>query len=321
MQTGDRFLPPYSGLPIDARHPPRSAWGVFGEDDSIGTVNLLTAERVRAGVALARRGALFSLNWNLELPEPPVLGRGRLRHTVLNVGWATDDHYDNFYPQASSQWDALCHVGIPEVGLYNGRDIRHVSGVTGSPNGIEHLARRGIAGRYVLIDVPRSREARGRSYHPASGEAISVDEIELILSAEQVRLEIGDILLIRFGWVGWYETLSETERASLARDPDFLATGLDRSESTAAWLWDHHVAAIAADNPGLESNPIDSSNVDGFLHFRLIPLLGILIGELFALDELAADSVQDRVFEGFFTAAPLNKVGGSGSPANALAIK
>jgi len=61
--------------------------------------------------------------------------------------------------------------------------------------------------------------------------------------------------------------------------------------------------------------------VEGFLHFRIIPLLGMAVGEMFVLDALAEDCAADGVYEGLFTSAPLNKVGGSGSPANALAIK
>ncbi len=321
MTAASMALPSYAQLPIDPRYPPRAAWGVFGDDDSLGTVNLLTPERVRAALKLARRGAVFPLNWDIELPDPPVLGRGRLKHEILNVGWATDDHYDGYYTQGSSQWDALCHIGHPVFGLYNNRDIRDVSGKPGSPNGIENLAQRGIAGRFVLIDIPRAREAAGVPFDPADGTHVTVEELDRILEAQRVRLEGGDILLIRFGWIGWYESVGLETRADLARDPNFLASGLARSERTAEWLWDHHVAAVAADNPGLEANPIDPSTVEGFLHFRLIPLLGMLLGEMFALDALAADCAQDRVFEGFLTAAPVNKVGGSGSPANAIAIK
>jgi hypothetical protein len=49
-------------------------------------------------------------------------------------------------------------------------------------------------------------------------------------------------------------------------------------------------------------------------------LLGMAIGELWWLDELAADRAQDRVFEFMPTSAPFN-FDGFGSPANALAIK
>ncbi|HLY14389.1 MAG TPA: hypothetical protein VKR24_08560, partial [Candidatus Limnocylindrales bacterium] len=63
------------------------------------------------------------------------------------------------------------------------------------------------------------------------------------------------------------------------------------------------------------------ADLDRFLHYRLITFLGMAIGELFALDGLAEDCAADGVYEGLFTAAPLNKQGGSGSTANALALK
>lgn len=97
--------------------------------------------------------------------------------------------------------------------------------------------------------------------------------------------------------------------------------GLLPAESTARWLWDQHVAAVVSDNPALEMLPVDMTSPGTFLHFRLIGLLGIAIGELFDLDALADDCARDGVYEGLLAAAPLNKVGGSGSPANALAIK
>ena len=79
--------------------------------------------------------------------------------------------------------------------------------------------------------------------------------------------------------------------------------------------------AVVTDGPALEMLPVDASSLDTFLHIRLIALLGIAIGEIFQLDELAAHCATDGVYEGMFVAAPLNKVGGSGSPANAVAIK
>ena len=39
-------LPSYDQLPIDSKYPPHSAWGVWGEDDNLGTINMLTEERV-----------------------------------------------------------------------------------------------------------------------------------------------------------------------------------------------------------------------------------------------------------------------------------
>lgn len=39
-------LPTYDQLPIDPKYPPHTAWGVWGEQDNLGTLNLLTEDRV-----------------------------------------------------------------------------------------------------------------------------------------------------------------------------------------------------------------------------------------------------------------------------------
>ena len=96
--------------------------------------------------------------------------------------------------------------------------------------------------------------------------------------------------------------------------------GIGPDEEMASYLWDLHIAAVAADNPALEAWPPGPES-GGFLHFRLIPLLGMNIGEFWYLEDLAADCAQDGVYEFMFTSAPLNVPGGVGSPPNALAIK
>ena len=62
---------------------------------------------------------------------------------------------------------------------------------------------------------------------------------------------------------------------------------------------------------------------DDFLTWHVAALrdLGLLVGELFDLDELAADCTIDAVYEGMFVAAPMPIVGSSGSPLNPIVIK
>ena len=48
---------------------------------------------------------------------------------------------------------------------------------------------------------------------------------------------------------------------------------------------------------------------------------GMAVGELWRLDELAADCAADGVREFFLTVKPLHVVGGVGSPPNAIAFK
>ena len=322
-------LPKYKDLPVDASKPPRSAWGVFGDDDQLGTINLLTPERAALALSLARRGRVFSLNWDVEKPDPPILGRQALEHHIIDLQPGADDYYDRFYPQASSQWDALCHMPHPRYGYYNGRTQADITGQPGSLNGVEHWARRGIVGRFVLADVARYREEVGRPLQYDQSDAVTPADLDATLARQGVGLDVGDILLLRLGWVGWYEGATHETRLALAAAGQNLRTpGLTGTEDMAEWLWDCHVAAVACDVPALEvlpSGPWNSddpeSTYDSYLHFRIIPLLGLAVGEMFVLDDLADDCEADGEYRGLFTAAPLNKVGGAGSPANALAIK
>lgn len=315
-------LPRYRELPIDQTRPPGSAWGVFGDEDEVGTLNLAGSEQVRHGASLVRKGAVFSLNWDVELPNPPVLGRRPLKHTYIDLDPGTDDYYDCFYPQASSQWDSLCHMAHPEHGFYNGRQVSDITGTATSRNGIDNWARRGIAGRFVLADVARWRESQGRPVDNAERDVIDAAQLEATLRAQQVELGVGDILLIRLGWIGWYENQDQATRDQLGAMPvpGMKTPGLSPDSSTEEWLWDARVAAVASDVPALEALPY-TPEVEGFLHWRLIPLLGMAVGEMFVLDALAADCAADGHYDGLFTAAPINKAGGSGSPANALALK
>lgn len=318
-------IPRYRELTADRCAPHRSAWGVFGPDDEIGTLNFIGPEETARGAALVREGQVFPLNWRLDQPDPPILGRSRMHRTqkLLDPGPnpGTDDIYDNFFTQGSTQWDALCHVGHPDYGYYNGRVFADLGVAGGRHLGIDQWARRGIATRFVLADVARHRLARGRPLPCSERVVVTVGEIEEVLLSEGLSITPGDVLLVRFGWIGWYEQLDEEGRAALLDPLFFPAPGLSPEERTAEWLWDHRVAAVAADSPTLEAMPFDKASVETFLHYRLVVFLGMAIGELFDLEALAEHASRTGTYEGLFVAAPLNFPGGAGSPANALAIK
>lgn len=324
MSPGTAAVPRYRELETVRCHPYRTAWGVFGPDDEVGTLNLIAPDAVARAASLVQTGTAFSLNWRLDLPEPPILGRGRLRRTqkLLDEGAnpGTDDVLDQFFTQGSTQWDALRHVGHPTYGYYNGRTFEDLDGPQGARLGIDHWARQGIAGRFVLADVARRRASRGEPIRPSERVEVAIDEIEEVLSDQRVAVQRGDVLLIRFGWIGWYMSLDEQGRAGLLDPLIFPAPGLSAAERTAEWLWDHGVAAVAADSPALEAMPFDKSAVETFLHYRLVVFLGMAIGELFALDALAEHAAETGQYDGLFMAAPLNLPGGSGSPANAVAL-
>jgi hypothetical protein len=311
-------LPAYDELPAVPGAPAGSSWGLFGDDDQVGAVSMLDEVGVREGAGLVRRGAVFSLNWDLALPDPPILGRGAYRREQVIQKAGTDDRYDNFHPQASTQWDALKHVHHPALGYYNGLGRDRVEAEGSTDLGIQHWARRGIAGPFALLDLARLDERHGRSGFRRYG----VEDLELAMEEQGTQLSSHSVLLLRTGWTSWYEQASPAERRAAAEAGEHIVTpGLRQDEDVARWLWNHGVAAVASDAPALEAVPFDQDTVDGFLHYRLIALLGLAVGELFYLEELAADCAADGLYQGLFTAAPLHLAGGSGSPANALAIK
>lgn len=318
-------LPDFAELPINSDFPPHSAWGVFGSDDQIGTLNLLTPERVAAAARLVRHGQVFALNWELELPAPPLFNRARLRHKInRRRRHIFDDVYDDFNTQSSSQWDGLRHFGHRQYGFYNGVTEAQIAEEGNARNGIHHWARRGIAGRGVLIDFQRFAAAHGLAFVPGERYAITAAQLQAAADWQGLRLQSGDILLVRTGWIQWYGSLNEAQRLELAQPGALRIAGLEQSEASLRFLWDNHFAAIASDNPDFEAYPPatpDEAEHFGMMHGTIIGLWGMPIGEMFQLDQLAAACAADCCYEFFFTSAPLNKLGGVASPPNALAIK
>lgn len=314
-------LPSFDELPIMPDKPPRSAWGLFGDEDQIGTLNLLTPERVAAAAKLVRRGAVFALNLELELPHPPLFFREVLRQTLKrNSAYTNDEIYDNFNTQSSTQWDGLTHYAHRQHGFYNGVTAAEITGQEGTRNGIEHWARRGIAGRGVLVDFARWAEQQGMAFDPGKRSEITAEQLQEAARAQGVKFQTGDILFMRTGWIAWYRKLEFRERFLLAHTWPHQLCGLRQGEDSLRFLWDNHFAAIASDCPAFEAYPAADPEA-GMMHQTIIGLWGMPIGEMFNLDALAADCAQDRIYEFLLTSAPLNKLGGVASPPNALAIK
>jgi kynurenine formamidase len=315
-------IPSYDDLPA-APNGGRTGWGMFGPDDNVGRLNLQGADQVRAGAGLVRRGAVFALNAPLDAFTPALsLNRGVPRPKVIHRagGFRFDDVIDNFYPQASSQWDSLAHVGYGTDLFYNGATEDDI--LAGRRNTIEHWAKRGIAGRGVVLDLARALAADGRAYNPGESVAFSVDDLELARTRAGVEYRSGDVILLHTGFAAWYGEQSEDDRVAMPRQ--LKAPGIEHSEAMARYLWDSQAAALATDTFAVEVWPADLSEQAvpfGFLHQVLIGLFGIALGELFWLDDLAADCAADGVYETMFVSAPLHSVGGIGSPPNALAIK
>jgi kynurenine formamidase len=284
-------------------------------------MNLLTPERVVEAAKLVRKGTVFALDAPIDAYSPPIAAsRGIPRHRVLHErgGIGFDDVYDNFFPQGSSQWDSLGHVGYRPDAFYNGATEDDVA--SGRRNTIEHWARRGIAGRAVILDMAQFYAEARQPYDPGASVAFSVDDLESARRRAGWEYEVGDVLLIHTGFAAWYLSLPTSERVKVERH--FAAPGIASGEEMCRYLWDAHVVAVVTDTYAVEAFPPERRDDPlRYLHRMLIGQFGMALGELWWTEDLAADCARDRVYEAFLASAPLHGPGAIGSPANALAIK
>lgn len=310
-------LPAYDDLPVIERTGIAHAWGVFGENDEVGTLNLLSPTTVLAALTEVASGERVGLTLEMSAISPPLFGRSALTHTFFNSDRNTwDDRIDGLFPQASSQWDGLRHVRAREFGFYGGVTVDPPE--LGARLGIQRWASEGIIGRGVLLDVAAYMTSQGYEYDPFAALSIDANLLEEVLRFQGTEIRQGDILCLRFGWVAHYRTLNDDARIACAAQSPIHYTGLAADEAMARALWNWHVAAIACDNPAAEVSPGDPAV--GSLHRRLIPALGMAIGELLDFEELARRCAQRSRWSFLFVGVPLNIEGGVGSPANAVAV-
>ncbi len=317
-------LPKFSDLPQVGQTEERHTWEVFGPDNQLGSVNLLTPDRVKRAATLVRTGRVFNLSLPLNFPITlygGFRGEGYRHHIEVGRG-GRDDYVDNFAMQGSSQWDSLRHIRFREFGYYGGRQDADLD--KKGELGIEHWAQHGIVGRGVLMDTAQYMEQQGTPLDMTKKFEMDGGFLEQVAQAQKVEIQPGDILVLRTGWLDWYKGLDDAGREALRGslepgEAGHACPGLAASQDTAAWLWDRQIAAIASDNVALEALPVDPAV--GFQHRRLIALQGMPIGEMWDMDELAQACAQDGRYECMLVSIPLNLPGGVGSPANAYAIK
>jgi kynurenine formamidase len=164
----------------------------------------------------------------------------------------------------------------------------------------------------VLLDVVAYKDAAAGYLPP--GYAITAADIEGCLASEKVKVESGDALLVRTGWVAhWYK--HPQERAAFWQ----ACPGL--SYRTLEWIYDHEISCVAVDNVTAEVMPSELRDETTPFHRIAIRDMGLTIGEIFNFEALAEDCRNDRRYTCFFVAPPLPFTGGVGSPINPVALK
>ena len=338
------------------QRPPGSNWGDFGPDDQRGRLNLITREKLLQGIAEVREGMSFCLSLPLDYPGGNVLNPIRfppeLQATVrdgvpyYNYVWrehvasgltsVSADDAVLLHLQYSTQWDSLCHIGsefdadgdgVAEIVYYNGyRGGEHIIGpphghgdgevcagpVEARALGIENMAESCVQGRAVMIDLHRhfGREARTVGY----------DDLMRICESDGVKVETGDIVCL---YTGFDEVILEMNRKPVAEKLQ-ACTSLDgHDQRLLQWITDSGLSILISDNRAVEHSP--HTIPEGYtgprlpLHEHCLFKLGVHLGELWYLSELAQWLAAHDRNRFLLTAPPLRLPGAVGSPATPVA--
>jgi kynurenine formamidase len=302
-------------------------WNRWGESDHVGTLNYTTADDIISAAGLVRKGRVISLAINLDNNGPqggktkfPPVGRFNPVHTMLRTG---TDAYSGVLDkrgirsaddlvllplQAATHWDGLGHIFYGN-NMWNGYDCREVSSFGAAKCGIEHTKEK-MVGRGVLLDIARHLGVDWLD----DGFAITSEMLDECAKAQGVEVRKGDYLLIRTGHME-----AKWEAGSWDGYPGGDAPGL--AFDTLDWLQEKQVAAVATDTWGVEVRPNETTDANQPWHWICIPIMGLTMGEIFKLDELAKDCAQDKTYDFLFVAPTLPITGAVGSPINPLAIR
>ncbi len=304
-------------------------WGKWGPDDEIGTLNYITPAKVIDAARLVRQGKVVSLALPFDTKGPQTGRFGRVNPIHQMVATGTDhvagnqrvlsfetgpygfgyaDDMITMYLQTGTQWDGLSHI-FRDGKMWNGQEARLVTSAGAARNGIEKMKDK-VVTRGVLLDIPR---LKGLDYLEV-GQAIYAEDLDAAADQARVAIGEGDIVLIRTGEMG--RRLRERDWGPY---PAGDAPGI--SFTTAPWIAERRIAGIAADTWGIEVRPNELPNAFQPLHLVIVVNMGLLVGEIFYLEELADDCARDGVYEFMFVAPPLPITGAVGSPINPLAIK
>lgn len=326
----ESWTPPAYSIDADGKvigatnHRRPNNWGRWGPMDQIGAANFITPEVIVHAASLIRTGRAVSCAIPLDSTGPVYPGRAGVFHAYTYAGadyvagapiarqlgayHGTDDVL--FMPlQGSTQWDGLAHVGVDHM-LYNGFWIGTVAASSGARRCSIHQMKARLQGRGVLLDLVAHHGVE----RLLPGHAITSRELEACAAAQQVEILTGDILIIRTGHVPYYYSLAD-------KQPFFAEGAPGLSIETVDWLHAREVAAVAMDNIAIEVEPFQEPFDHPFpLHGRLIRDLGLTLGEIWWLEDLALACREEQRFEFFISAAPLNVTNAAGSPINPIAL-
>ena len=297
-----------------------SNWGRWGENDQLGTLNLITPQKRVQAARLVQQGIAVGCSrpvtrdMDSDVANPPPV------HFMVESGegWVTPAGPSRGPRQIASDFfgmvfhgitvthiDALSHI-FWDGKMYNGRPAEAVTASQGATEHSIESLKDGVMTRGVLLDIAR---LRGKEWLEG-GEPVLPEDLEAAERAQGVRVEEGDALCLRLGWYKRRNQVGPAPR-SIGR-PGLHA-------ATLPWLRERGVALIAAD-ASQDVNPSGYEKVDIPVHQVGIVAMGLWLVDSANFEELVERCQELGRWEFMFTLAPIRFPGITGSPLTPLAL-
>ena len=290
-----------------------SNWGRWDDNGERGALNHLTPARVAAAARLVRSGETIALGQPLrtvvgiDVPEPADHHMTLLTDVDIGLGslrFAKDYVGIDYHNDGHSHLDAFSHVAFDGL-LFDGQPAESVT-AHGALVGTVEILKDGLVGRAVLLDVPR---VRGVPW-VEPGEHVFREDLEAAEREQGVRVEPGDILLVRTGHTRRLAELGpwNTPEAKSGLHP-----------TAASFLADREVAALGSDGNN-DTAPSTTEGVGFPIHVLAINAMGVHLLDYLQFEDVVPHCEEVGRWEFLFVAAPLRIGRGTGSPLNPIAI-
>ena len=296
-----------------------SNWGRWGEDDQRGCLNLVTPAKGKQAAALVQDGTPVSCTRPIVTDITPDTTHQVQRHMVdSGEGRDTDPPERRlvrrgasefigmvFHGQTITHIDALSHYSW-QGKLYNGKPASLITSREGAQTHSIEPACDGIVTRGVLLDIPK---VTGVSWLPPE-EPVMPRDLEEAERSEGVRVEEGDILLVRTG--------NYRKRLDLGPVPGSEPMTACQVACT-PWFKERGIAMLGTDTSN-DVRPSQYATITSPLHTMCLVTLGLWLIDNANLEQLAEACQQRNRYEFMLTLAPLRLRNVTGSPVNPIAL-
>ena len=298
--TGAEFEKIYSDV---------SNWGRWGNEDELGTLNLITPTTRRDAAKLVVEGISVSL---ARIPEEKTAADNPdpFVQTMLRTGnepgnqWAVDNYSVSYHGFAHTHMDSLCHL-LYRGKLYNGFSKTEIT-TEGTKKLSIHNVQGGILARGILIDIPA---LRGVDFLQP-GDAIYPEELDAWVNRAGIEIKPGDVVFFRTGRWAAREKLGPWDVGEKG------AAGLHAS--CGRWLRKHDFAMVGSD-AAMDVMPSGVEGVTHPVHVLTLNAMGVHIFDNCDLEQVSKTCAKLKRWEFMLNASPIPVKGGTGSPLNPIA--